>query len=195
MDLALPIASAIPSLDGPVLAVLAGTDAPLSLSDVWRVADRGSLAGVRRVLMRLTETGLVHAVPGGYVLNRDHVAAPAIDQLAQLHGVLAARIRSTLERWDGDVLLAGLFGSAARRDGDEESDIDILVVTNSPNVDELVDELAERVPAWTGNEAHVITKDTDGLETLRRNKEPIIGQWERDLLVLVGDARILRESA
>ena len=71
-------------------------------------------------------------------LNREHIAAPAIEQLARLHGELADRIRRALAEWDGEVLLAGLFGSAARRDGDERSDIDLLVVSDSPGLDELV---------------------------------------------------------
>ncbi|MGH9185278.1 MAG: hypothetical protein ACRD0U_05630, partial [Acidimicrobiales bacterium] len=86
MNVSNPIWSVIPSLDGAVLSALAGTAAPLNLSAVHKLAGRGSLSGVRRVLIRLVGTGIVLDVPGGYVLNRDHVAATAIESLANLWG-------------------------------------------------------------------------------------------------------------
>lgn len=192
MDVNSPITTAIPTLDGPVLVALTGTTAPRTLTEVHRIVGQGSLSGVRKVLLRLEGTGLVYRVPGGFVLNRDHIAAPAVEQLAQLHGVLAERIRTTLDEWNGTVLVAGMFGSAARRDGGAQSDIDILIVSDSPGLEEFADVLAERVQAWTGNEAHVITKTTSDLKRLRDAHEPIVEEWARDLLVLAGDRRALK---
>ena len=80
--------------------------------------------------------GVVRAVPGRYVLDRDHIAAPAIELLASLHGELISRIRKTLERWPIAPQLVGLFGSAARRDGDADSDIDVLVSFDGPATSE-----------------------------------------------------------
>lgn len=191
MDVASPIRSVVPSLDGPVLAVLASTTAPLSLAEVHRRAG-GSKSGVRQVLVRLVGEGLVHGVPGGYVLNRDHVAAPAVDLLANLHGELASRIRAEVERWPGPVELVGLYGSAARRDGGSESDIDVLVVSEAADLDDLVDHLTERIQAWTGNPAQVLGVRPADLRRLRRAKEPITANWDRDLVVIVGDRRVLR---
>jgi predicted nucleotidyltransferase len=196
MDVSLPISSVIPSLDGPVLAALAGTSQPAGLTDVRRLTGgRGSVAGIRKVLLRLVETGIVNWVPGGYILNREHIAAPAIEQLARLHGELADRIRATLVEWEGQVLLAGMFGSAARRDGDERSDIDLLLVSDSPGLEELTDSLAERILRWTGNEAQVIGKSMADIQRLRRTGEPILQEWQRDLLVLEGDRRVLKRAA
>lgn len=145
VDVSSPIRSVIPSLDGPVLAALAGTTAPLPLSSVHRLAGRGSLTGVRRVLLRLVGTGLVQDVPGGFVLNRDHLAAPAVEILARLHGVLVERIRAEIDRWPGEVVAAGLFGSTARRDGDERSDIDIVVLSDSDGLEDFTAGLADKV--------------------------------------------------
>lgn len=195
VDVNSPITTAIPTLDGPVLAVLAGSTTPLTLTEIHRIAARGSLTGVRKVLLRLEGTGLVHRVPGGYVLNREHIAAPAVEQLAQLHGVLAERIRTALGQWEGTVLVAGMFGSAARHDGDALSDIDILIVSDSRGLEEFADTLAERVQTWTGNEAHVVTKTTSDLKRLRDAQEPIVQEWERSLLVLAGDRRALKAVA
>jgi predicted nucleotidyltransferase len=191
VDVSTPIRSVVPSLDGSVLAVLASTTAPLSLADVHRRAG-GSKSGVRQVLLRLVGEGLVREVPGGYVLNRDHVAAPAVDLLANLHGELANRIRSEAERWPRPVQLVGLYGSAARRDGDSTSDIDVLVVSDTADLDDLVDHLSERIQAWTGNPAQILGLRPADLRRLRRAKEPILAAWDRDLVVLYGDRRVLR---
>jgi predicted nucleotidyltransferase len=195
VDVARPITTAIPSLDGPVLAALTATTKPLSLSEVARLAGTGSLSGVRRVLLRLRDVGLVDSVPGGYLLNREHLAAPAVEELASLHGLFARRIREALEAWEGDVLLAGLYGSAARRDGDEDSDIDVLVISDSDGLDDLVLALAERIQRWTGNDAQVLGRTTADIARLRRAGEPILRSWECELLVLVGDKRHLRAVA
>jgi predicted nucleotidyltransferase len=195
VDVAHPIQSIIPSLDGPVLAALSGTTTALSLSETHRRAGAGSLSGVRAVLLRLQHAGIVDHSPGGYVLNREHVAAAAIEQLAGLHGELARRIRHALEQWPGEVLLAGLYGSAARRDGDEDSDIDVLVVSDSDALDDLVDVLSARIERWTGNRAQVIGKTSADIARLRKAGAAIVGSWQRELLVLVGDKRALGAAA
>ncbi len=65
MNVADPIVSVVPSLHGPVLAVLARTSAPLRQADVYRLAAAGSYSGVRKVLLQLIEHGVVEEVPGG----------------------------------------------------------------------------------------------------------------------------------
>ncbi|HWH32494.1 MAG TPA: nucleotidyltransferase domain-containing protein [Egibacteraceae bacterium] len=185
----------IPSLDGPVLAALAGTTQPLSLTRVRAVAGRGSLAGVRRVLLRLVDAGLAEAVPGGYVLNREHVAAPAVVALAGLHGELSARLRGAVAQWDGDCQLLGLFGSAARRDGDETSDIDVLLVSPSGDARDFAEALAADVERWTGNHGHIVVVTPAQLEGMRRVDEPILESWRRDLIVVLGSRSALDGAA
>ena len=190
MDVAMPISTVIPSLDGPVLAALASTTAPLGLADVHGRAGRGSKSGVRAVLVRMVDQGLVHDVPGGYVLNRDHVAAPAVDILARLHGEMADRIRAKVATWSEPPRLVGLYGSAARRDGDAASDIDVLVVADVVDADAL-DDLADRIRRWTGNRAHVVGRTPAEVARLRARDEPILAEWERDLVVVWGERRTL----
>jgi predicted nucleotidyltransferase len=194
VNVAHPITTVIPSLDGPVLAALASSNAPVSLTVLHRRAGQGSLSGVRTVLLRLVEEGLVADVPGGYLLNRDHVAAPAVIELSDLHGALIRRIRGCIHDWAGDVALAGLFGSAARRDGGSASDIDVLIVSDDERMDDLIEELAERIPAWTGNHAQVIGRDRSGIQALRDAEEPILDSWGHDLVVVVGDRDVLEAS-
>ena len=190
MDVRLPLRSVMPTLDGPVVAVLAGTTAPSSLAEIHRRAGEGSKSGIRRVLLRLVGEGLVHEVPGGYLLNRQHLAAPAVELLANLHGELTARIRREIEGWSQRPVLVGLFGSAARRDGDASSDIDLLVISDDGNIDD-VDRLRECVEAWTGNSAQIITLTPADIRRLRRAEEPIVKVWDRELVVISGHRRAL----
>lgn len=187
MDVSMPITTVIPSLDGPVLAALAVRTSPMGLAAVQRSAGVGSKSGIRSVLLRMVEEGLVQEVPGGYLLNRDHLAAPAIELLATLHGELAARVRAAVAEWTRPPSLVGLFGSAARRDGDVSSDVDVLVVSEDPDLDDQVDDLAEQIRRWTGNPAQVIGKTPEEIARLRAAGEPIIAELERDLVVLVGE--------
>ena len=195
MDVSMPITTVVPSLDGPVLAALAATAGPMGLGAVHARAGRGSKSGIRSVLLRMVGEGLVLEVPGGYVLNRDHLAAPAVELLASLHGELTNRIRGAVEAWPVHPVLVGLFGSTARRDGDANSDIDVLVISDDPDLDECVDELAEQIRRWTGNQAQVIGRIPKEIARLRRAKEPILAEWTRDLVVIAGDRALLGKVA
>ena len=57
MDLQSPISTVVPSLDGPVLQVLAQAEEGLSGRQIHKLAGSGSVAGVRLVLQRLAATG------------------------------------------------------------------------------------------------------------------------------------------
>jgi len=195
VDVSNPISSVIPSLDGAVLSALAGTTAPLNLSTVHKVAGRGSLSGVRRVLGRLVGTGIVAEVPGGYLLNRKHVAIPAVEALANLWGEVVDRIRRHVDEWPHAPLLVGVYGSAARRDGDEESDIDLVVASDDPEASDRAADLAASVERWTGNATHVVTVSLKDLRRMRRARESILAEWERDLVVIVGSHDALRAAS
>jgi predicted nucleotidyltransferase len=193
VDVSLPMRAVVPTLDGPVLAVLTTTTEPLSLAELHRRTGDRSKSGIRRVLLRLVAEGLVHEVPGGYLLNRDHLAAPAVELLTNLHGELLARIRGTVGTWSPPPRFVGLFGSAARRDGDATSDIDLVVISDVPVEDE-VDGLRRRIEAWTGNTAQIIRLTPADVRRLRRAKEPIVAAWETELVVIWGDRQALRGS-
>ncbi len=193
MDVSMPITSVVPSLDGPVLAFLSATTGPTGLAEIHRRVGRGSKSGVRNVLLRMVEVGIVQEVPGGYVLNRKHLAAPAVELLAEMHGELIRRIRLFVDNWDADVSLVGLFGSTARRDGNSASDIDVLVVSESAELDNFRDLLADQIRSWTGNRAQVIALTSQDLWRLREVGESVVANWDRELVVISGDIRALRK--
>ncbi len=132
MDLADPARAVTPTLDGPVLAVLARVGKPLTAGEVAAQMPRGSEIGVRRCLARLVDQGIVRATEMGrnrvHELNREHLAAPIADQLAGLRLELWRRFRKTLGTWNPKPVYGCVFGSAARGDGDAQSDIDLLLV-------------------------------------------------------------------
>ena len=196
MNVADPVVSVVPSLHGPVLAVLARTSTPLRQADVHRLAAAGSYSGVRKVLLQLVEHGVVEEVPGGFRLNRDHLAADAIVQLASLHGVLAERLRRWAAGHD-DVEFVGMFGSVARRDGDETSDIDVLVITDHLPAEDrsaLRDELTDLLARWTGNDGHVQVLDHGAVTRLVDEQAPIVESWADDLQPVVGQPPLLRPA-
>jgi predicted nucleotidyltransferase len=127
-----PTRAVTATLDGPVLAVLASAGKPLTAGEVTAQMPRGSEVGIRRSLARLVDQGVVRATEMGrnrvHELNRDHVAAPIAGQLASLRLEVWRRLRSKLHSWKTRPLYGCVFGSAARGDGDAESDIDLLLV-------------------------------------------------------------------
>jgi predicted nucleotidyltransferase len=93
---------------------------------------RGSEIGVRRSLSRLTDQGIVRATEMGrnrvHELNREHLAAPVAELLSGLRLELWSRFRKKLATWNPRPVYGCIFGSAARGDGDAQSDIDLLLV-------------------------------------------------------------------
>ena len=82
--------------------------------------------------MRLTEQGVVTAIQMGrnqvFELNVQHVAYDSIISLADLRAKLFARIADRVKKWKSPPLLVVVFGSCARGDGDESSDVDLLII-------------------------------------------------------------------
>jgi Nucleotidyltransferase domain len=197
VNLAHPVRAVVPTLDGPVLEVLAGTTRPLTGREVHRLAGAGSPNGVRRVLMRLAEQGLVHAEEHAaavfYVANRNHVAWPAVEMLAGLRRTLLDLLRAELGSWrPPKPVHASLFGSAARGEGDEQSDIDVLLVRpegvgeDQPPWADQVDHLRHQVWAWTGNHCQAFQLDLTRLAQHVHACDPLVDAWLRDAVTLAG---------
>jgi predicted nucleotidyltransferase len=198
MDLSRPYTVICPTLDGPVLDVLAHTTRPLTGREIARLASRGSERGVRLVLHRLVANGLVSAQEAGsaslFVLNREHVAAGIVEGLMRLRTELIDRIRREVEGWSSPPVHVSLFGSAARADGRLESDIDLLIVRpedlaeDDPQWREQLHRLAERIERWSGNHASLHEVTPKGLKAALRRGEPVIAALRDTAIVLAGPA-------
>jgi len=196
MDVAHPYTVISPTLDAGVLTVLAGTTRPLTGREIARLLERPSHSGVLDALNRLVEHGLVDREEAGraflFTLNREHLAAPAVDLLANLKSELLERLRDTIDSWDIAPVHVSLFGSAARGEGDTKSDIDLLVVrpkkvdSEDPRWREQIDLLARQVQRWTGNRAGIAEIGKSALPRLRKEEAPILAELRSDAITIAG---------
>lgn len=199
MDLANPMQSVIPSAHGAVLAVLARTDLPLSGHRIAQLTKpRFSQTRVNDVLRHLTESGVVlreRRPPSNlYRLNRDHVAAEGILPLARMSATLVARIRAELENWSLPPQAAWLFGSAARGEGTEQSDIDIFLVLPASDLDSAAvdiwerqtEVLTEKIMAWSGNRCDVIEMEAAELSAAVERDDLLVRDLREQAVLLAG---------
>lgn len=196
MDLRNPISTVVPSLDGPVLQVLARSERGLSGRQIHKLAGTGSVAGVRLVLQRLASTGLVHVDDVGnsllYHLNRKHLVAPAVEFLSDLRSTLTGRLADEISGWRIPPVHASLYGAIARGDGDLESDVDLLLIrpdqvdTGDVLWEDQAGRLMQAIVDLTGNPAHIFELSRSELTDQLTNEEPILNDWIRPSLGLYG---------
>jgi len=196
MDVARPYTALCPTLDSGVLSVLAGTTRPLTGREVARLLGRASHSGVLGVLNRLAEQGVVDRVEAGrallFTLNREHLAAGAVDVLAGMRAELLRRLRDAVEGWGIAPVHVSMFGSVARGEGDVHSDVDLFVVRSGGVSEEderwraQLDELARRVERWTGNRAGIAEVSETEIERLRDDAPPIVAELRADAITLAG---------
>ncbi|MEV6287944.1 nucleotidyltransferase domain-containing protein [Kribbella sp. NPDC051770] len=196
MDFGRPIGTVVPSLDGAVLQVLAGADRGLSGRQVHGLAGVGSVAGVRLVLQRLTSTGLVHVAEAGnsllYTLNRKHLAAQAVELLSGLRTTFVTSLRAELATWTLPPVHAGLYGAAARGDGDLDSDVDVLLIrpddvaADNDLWEQQAASLLRTVVDMTGNAAQFYELDLTELTVHVTGNEPIVDRWCDESVTVFG---------
>lgn len=197
MQLESPLRTVTPTVDGDVLTVLARADASFTAPKVREILQQHSVAGVRNALNRLVEQGVVDAERVGhaftYRLNREHLAARPIIELATLRTELFGRIEHHVESWSPRPLLVMLFGSAATGSMRVDSDIDLFVVGDDQDLDSeawqaRVGELERVVTRWTGNDARVLQY---GVSDLEQPDDRVLDDVRRDGIVISGERSIL----
>ncbi len=193
MELNHPLATITPTLDGDVLAMLAQHEVTFTAGQLHRVLTRYSEEGIRKVLMRLTRQGIVHSERVGnaysYRLNRDHLAAGPIIELAHLPRTLLRQIEARLEGWTFPPVYGAVFGSAARGTMTADSDLDLLLIraddTPLPVWEEQVNDLASDVTRWTGNDTHPLEYTVSELGAAAR-AEPVLRDVLEEGLTVAG---------
>jgi predicted nucleotidyltransferase len=201
MDVQHPLAVVTPTLDGDVLTRLALADAAFTPGQLSKLVPTGSVAGIRKVLNRLTDHGIVIATRAGnaaiiYALNREHLAADAIIALAEQPTMLRKRIDALLTGWSIPPVYASIFGSWARGEATTASDVDLLLVRPADAPDDLWDaqvgSLEDAVSRWTGNDARAFVVMEHRLPSV--DQEPVLGSVVRDGLTLHGSAAWFRTA-
>jgi predicted nucleotidyltransferase len=195
MDVSRPYTAIASGIETDVLVALAGTTRPLTGRRVAGVVGR-SQRGVLSALDRFVEHGLVLRTPAGralmHELNRDHLAAPAVELLAGMRTEFLKRLRNAFAAWEVAPVHASIFGSAARGDGDASSDIDLFVVRPASADEETpawrsqVERLVDDVRGWTGNHVAVIEQAEREVGRLRRSGRPVLRELRRDGIDLAG---------
>lgn len=200
MQLQSPMKVITPTVDGDVLSVLARAEQQFTIPTLATIIQHRSTEGIRQSLARLVEQGVVHQQSIGrahvYVLNREHLAAAAIVELADLSRVLSRRIRDAIESWAEPPVYAALFGSAARGEMRPDSDIDLFILRDRPLGqlwDMQVAQLLEDITSWTGNDAQALEAAVD--EVRANEHEPVIDDILRDGIPVFGSSTSLRRVA
>jgi predicted nucleotidyltransferase/biotin operon repressor len=184
VDFSQPFRAVTPTLDGPVLRVLARTTQPMTRQQVADLIGVASEAGVRKVLRRLSEQGVVIEQRIGthysYVGNREHILWPAVEVFMSAADRLDTTIREHVEAWEVPALSVELFGSVAAGTSTADSDIDLMVYRPSLTEDQVelwdgqVAELRVAVERWTGNTCEVLEIDPRTLVEMAAEDEPVL---------------------
>lgn len=196
MDVSSPYRAIAPTLDVSILVELSRHTEPISVPRLRERLGRGSDRGLRLALERLVRQGIVTEKRFGslavYALNEQHLAAPAVHSLADMRTRFLNQLRELIASWTIPPTHASLFGSAARRDGDASSDIDVLVVRPADVTEDdsawrnQLDDLEARIYAWTGNATQLAEIAEDDVAELRRRRPPIVDELARDAIDLAG---------
>jgi predicted nucleotidyltransferase len=195
MDLSNPLRTVAPGVEGDVMAALLRSHVRLTGARVAALSQRGETQ-VRQVLRRLEYHGLVdverHGQSYTYLMNREHVLISGLEALQGAMPTVEDRVTSLVSGWASPPASLVLFGSAARRDGGDDSDIDLLLV-RPDDIDaddqtwaEQRHDLAQSVERWTGNRAQVVELSNSELIKARRRKEPLMEELQADGVVLAG---------
>jgi predicted nucleotidyltransferase len=196
MNLSRPSTAVCSPLEADVLRVLSGSTVGMTGRHIASLTGRSSHSGVLETLNRLTEHGLVRRTELNraylFSLNREHLAAPAVSTLVGIRETMTAELRREIGLWPLAPVHASLFGSAARGDGDTQSDIDLFLVRPSATDSEdpawraQIDALTTKLEGWTGNRASVHELSEVEITRLRRELPPIAQALRSDAVTLAG---------
>ena len=156
----------------------------MTRAQITNLVGDASEAGVRKVLSRLVVQGIVIEERIGsryaYRANRDQLLWPAVEIVTSAPRALEDRIRAEIATWETAPLSIELFGSVARGASDAESDVDLVVVSpvledsEQEMWDERIDDLRDKVQAWTGNVCDITVLDPPELVAAKRDNVPAL---------------------
>jgi predicted nucleotidyltransferase len=166
--------------------VLLRTGAPLTGRQVHgMVSDEYSLWSVQQALKALTRLGLVDTQTigraGVHTINDGHAAVRHLRALADPIAMLRAAIETSV---GSDVEAVIVFGSVARGEASEGSDIDLAVIAG-PEWDGRAD-LQDAVATSVGNGCDVLVFTPSQFQQLARSGEPVVSDIIRDGVALIG---------
>jgi predicted nucleotidyltransferase len=190
-----PFGGVIPGARGAVLSTLLRTDARLTGRQVHAlVSDRHSLWSVQEALKAWAQLGVVHTEIIGravvHAINEDHCT---VAPLRSLLDPLAALTETAAQIVGDHVEAVILFGSVARGEAHEGSDIDLAVIAQS-GWDGRVD-LEETVRRRLGNDCDALVFTVKDFARLAAAHEPVIDEILVDGIALIGTMPRVKSGA
>lgn len=202
MNLSKPLTSLIPSLEGEVLTILAGAEAAFTGAQVHQLIGLYSDRGVRKALDALAEQGIVLKKSAGaanlYRLNSDHLLAPAIKTIYAIRTEFFEKLSELINTWELLPETAAIFGSAARADMNNQSDIDLFlhrsdsVEIGNPTWRQQLAEMSIKVEAWTGNYMQIFELDNKEIEKELTSIDGVLDSIINDGYIIKGNLDSLR---
>jgi predicted nucleotidyltransferase len=200
VNLSQPLLDVVPGVRGQLLYALARSEVPVTRR---RLAGMAGVApgNANSILDDLVHSGLCNETAAGrslmVSLNRKNLAAEQVLALTALRATLLNRLRAELKRWKG-LKAAWLFGSVARSDSNEDSDIDIAMVFVDPESEvstRNISELQVLLREWTGNEVQIAEYSEAAWARLVLTQNPLVGQIRKDGIALTSSStRLLTAS-
>lgn len=186
-----PFGGVVPGARGVVLAVLLRTGEPLTGRQIHgMVSDEHSLWSVQESLKALTGLGLVTSRTVGragiHQVNESHAS---IGPLRALLDPMAALRAAVSEVVDPDVNAVLLFGSIARGEATETSDVDLAVIAAAGWSGRV--ELEDLVQARLGNACDVLLFTPAEFAESAQMAEPVVSDIVRDGVALWAGKRPL----
>ena len=154
--------SLIPGTQGRILAVLANTDSDLTMRTVADLSGT-SVGSASNVLNRLVMLGLVERREAGSSslvrLSKENEAARLVVALSSLRSRVIERMRAEAKKLRPAPESLFLFGSFARGEATETSDLDVLAITTTdqPSLAESLGRWCEASSRVAGNPVALIT--------------------------------------
>ncbi|MEX2278540.1 MAG: nucleotidyltransferase domain-containing protein [Acidimicrobiia bacterium] len=146
---------------------------------------KASQQGVQNALDDLAAHGIVEQISAGgsilNTLNRDHILVPYIVGIVNLRDELIDRIATIVTEEAPGVRRAILFGSLARGNADEESDIDIALIWPDEEQQESAQQnIAVRVDSLTGNACRLLHYTEEEFATLAERTPELYAAFESE---------------
>jgi len=181
-----PFGGLIPGARGAVLAVLLRTGEPLTGRQIHGVVrDEHSLWSVQEALKTLTGLGLVESRTVGragvHEINEAHASIVPLRALVDPMAALRAAVAEVV---GSDVEAVLVFGSIARGEATEASDVDLAVIARADWQGRV--ELEDVVRARLGNECDVLVFTLAEFAERALEGEPVVADILRDGVALVG---------
>jgi predicted nucleotidyltransferase len=196
MEYGNPVEALIPGVQGRVLAVLARTEAELTMRAVAELADV-SATQATVVLNRLVRLGLVERRDVGAAalvrLVRENEAARSVLSLVHLRQGVLARLAGEARKIRPVPTCLAVFGSFARGDAHENSDVDVLAVpppaaqSDGGHWTAALGQWSDRAARIAGNPVNLLEATVEELPGLvRRERAPWRAIVEEGVVLIGG---------